>query len=202
MTMFCDCGNPEAHRGEHIPKPMTDTPLDLDAILAAHASASPYGRTEVAGRFHASYYADDADVALVFASIPALIAALRKAEAEVERLRPEVASYTAPICACGHYRSSHTPLDFGDCAECPNGTCGKYPGMKWDIWHRDTTLRAMRAEGQIADLRERIAQAIDQAWAEANDQRPRSEYRDGYLDGLEHAEAAARSTPLTMGGAS
>jgi len=66
---------------------MTDTPLALDAILAAHASASPYGRTEVAGRFHASYYADDADVALVFASIPALIAALRKAQAEVERLR-------------------------------------------------------------------------------------------------------------------
>lgn len=62
---------------------MTDTPLDLDAILAAHASASPYGRTEVAGRFHASYYADDADVALVFASIPALIAALRKANAQV-----------------------------------------------------------------------------------------------------------------------
>lgn len=59
---------------------MTDTPLDLDAILAAHASASPYGRTEVAGRFHASYYADDADVMLVFASIPALVAALRKAE--------------------------------------------------------------------------------------------------------------------------
>ena len=52
------------------------------------------------------------------------------------------------------------------------------------------------------DLRERIAQRIDQAWAEANDRRPRSEYRDGYLDGLEHAEAAARSTPLTMGGAS
>ena len=82
---------------------MTDTPLDLDAILAAHASASPYGRTEVAGRFHASYYADDADVALVFASIPALIAALRKANAqvaavlalcdaadEVERLREDV----------------------------------------------------------------------------------------------------------------
>lgn len=62
---------------------MTDTPLDLDAILAAHASASPYGRTEVAGRFHASYYADDADVALVFASIPALVAALRKANAQV-----------------------------------------------------------------------------------------------------------------------
>lgn len=62
---------------------MTDTQLDLDAILAAHASASPYGRTEVAGRFHASYYADDADVALVFASIPALIAALRKANAQV-----------------------------------------------------------------------------------------------------------------------
>lgn len=48
-----------------------------------------------------------------------------------------------------------------------------------------------------ADLRERIAQRIDQAWAEANDRRPRSEYRDGYLDGLEHAEAIARSTPLT-----
>ena len=89
MTMFCDCGNPEAHRGEHIPKPVTDTPLDLDAILAAHASASPYGRTEVAGRFHASYYADDADVALVFASIPALIAALRKANAQVAAVLAE-----------------------------------------------------------------------------------------------------------------
>ena len=34
MTMFCDCGNPEAHRGEHIPKPVTDTPLDPDAVRA------------------------------------------------------------------------------------------------------------------------------------------------------------------------
>lgn len=31
MNMFCDCGNPEAHRGGHIAKPVTDTPLDLDA---------------------------------------------------------------------------------------------------------------------------------------------------------------------------
>ena len=59
---------------------MTDTPLDLDAILAAHASASPYGRTEVAGRFHASYYADDADVALVFASIHAASGSLEAAQ--------------------------------------------------------------------------------------------------------------------------
>ena len=54
----------------------------------------------------------------------------------------------------------------------------------------------------LPDLRERIAQRIDQAWAEANDRRPRSEYRDGYLDGLEHAEGIARSTPLTVDGVS
>lgn len=40
MTMFCDCGNPEAHRGEHIPKPVTDTPPDLDAIEARALAAT------------------------------------------------------------------------------------------------------------------------------------------------------------------
>lgn len=39
-----------------------------------------------------------------------------------------------------------------------------------------------------------IAQRIDQAWAEAKDRRQKSEYREGYLDGLEHAESIARTT--------
>lgn len=51
------------------------------------------------------------------------------------------------------------------------------------------------------DLRERIAQAVDQAWAEAKD-RDRNDggYRDGYIDGLEFAEGIVRSTPLTTDG--
>ena len=71
------------------------------------------------------------------------------------------------------------------------------------VIHREATqLRAALDVGGIddlhetigADLRERIAQAIDQAWAEAKDRRQKSEYREGYLDGLEHAERIARST--------
>jgi len=173
----------ERDRMEEALSPVTDTPLDLDAILAAHASASPYGRTEVAGRFHASYYADDADVALVFASIPALIAALRKANAQVAAVLA-LCDEAAPRRMGDGYLSASVlaPEDVRAAVE----GAGDVP-MSPDMGH---------------DLRERIAQRIDQAWAEANDRRPRSEYRDGYLDGLEHAEAAARSTPLTMGGAS
>ncbi len=62
MTMFCDCGNPEAHRGEHIPKPVTDTPLDLDAIEDIDPYRDPDAATQAIGT---------------------LVAALRKAEAEV-----------------------------------------------------------------------------------------------------------------------
>ncbi len=44
MTMFCDCGNPEAHRGEHIPKPVTDTPLDPYASApSAPSPDDPHG---------------------------------------------------------------------------------------------------------------------------------------------------------------
>lgn len=51
--------------------------------------------------------------------------------------------------------------------------------------------------GLLADLRERIARAIDQAWAEAKDSdRNDGGYRDGYLDGLDRAETIARETPL------
>ncbi len=54
-----------------------------------------------------------------------------------------------------------------------------------------------------ADLGERIAQAIDQAWAVTKDRvKPDGcdEYLDGYLAGLEYAEGLARSTPLTEAG--
>ena len=46
------------------------------------------------------------------------------------------------------------------------------------------------------DLRERIAQAIDDAWRDAMKREPDT-YREGYLDGMEHAEAIARSADLT-----
>lgn len=49
-------------------------------------------------------------------------------------------------------------------------------------------------EAQVIEV---ISQAIDQAWAEAKD-RDRNDggYRDGYLDGLEHAEGIARSARI------
>lgn len=205
---------------------MSDTPLDLDAILAAHASASPYGRTEVAGRFHASYYADDADVALVFASIPALIAALRKANAQVaavlalcDEAAPRrmgdgylSASVLAPedvraaVDAAGATQADDgAAVDAGPPAPVLTESAAAVPSSPdlRDSIDAEAQVRAMRFHDSaciwLPDLRERIAQRIDQAWAEANDRRPRSEYRDGYLDGLEHAEGIARSTPLTVG---
>jgi hypothetical protein len=135
---------------------VTDTPLDLAAILAAHASASPYGRTEVAGRFHASYYADDADVALVFASVPALVAALRKAEAQVAHWEQaaidassEVEGYRTGLAAQvvtrerDASRTAHAALVAGietglresACAECDHDRCATYRSAA--SWVRD-----------------------------------------------------------------
>ncbi len=102
MTMFCDCGNPEAHRGEHIPKPVTDTPLALDAIEAravavAHHRTGPgrcacgYDAYKVGG-FFPDYHAmlmnhlARAPRAVTPANtddVLALVAALRRAEAQV-----------------------------------------------------------------------------------------------------------------------
>ena len=102
MTMFCDCGNPEAHRGEHIPKPMTDTPLDLDAIEArTNAATDGPWSWEVSDdrrwvdvtapdyeRVIATTHDDDLAEFIAHArtDVPALVAALRKAEAQVARM--------------------------------------------------------------------------------------------------------------------
>lgn len=144
---------------------MTDTPLDLDYI--EHRMASPMVT-----------YREN-----VKEDMPALVAALRKANAQVDAVLA-LCDEAAPRRMGDGYLSASVlaPEDVRAAVE----GAGDVP-MSPDMGH---------------DLRERIAQRIDQAWAEANDRRPRSEYRDGYLDGLEHAEAAARSTPLTMGGAS
>ena len=57
-----------------------------------------------------------------------------------------------------------------------------------------TTEAALaEATDTVDDLRERIAQAIDNAAVEASE-RGRSSYRDGYIDGLALAEAITRST--------
>lgn len=80
----------------------------------------------------------------------------------------------------------------------PHGACSR--NLVAVAVERDKALgRASRA----ADIGERIAQAIDQAWAEAHDRQarriqPRTAYSvaygDGYLDGLEYAEGIARTT--------
>lgn len=87
----------------------------------------------------------------------------------------------------------------------PHGACSR--NLVAVAVERDKALGAAKraATKSTVDHRERIAQAIDQAWAEASDSwarrmQPRTAYSvaygDGYLDGLEHAEGIARSTPL------
>lgn len=78
--------------------------------------------------------------------------ALRDALAELGRQQRIHAAYTATTCECGHDRTSHTPLDFGDCSECPDGTCGKYPGILWDLWHRDTLRERDALAGEVSAL--------------------------------------------------
>ena len=74
--------------------------------------------------------------------------------AKVERLRAELSSYRAFTCSCGHPRTSHTPADFADCTECPHGTCSNAnPGLRWDIWHRDTMRQRDEARAAIARVR-------------------------------------------------
>jgi hypothetical protein len=113
-----------------------------------------------------------------------------EARAEVERLRGLLDAYTAVVCDCGHERTSHNPADFGDCTECPYGTCRKFPGISWDLWHRDTLARAEKAEDAV----DRVAPALDQEWQVAADRfgRPRDAYAEGYLDGLDRAATVAR----------
>ncbi len=133
-----------------------------------------------------------------------------KARAEVARLRGLLDAYMATVCACGHGRTSHSPADFGDCTECPHGTCGKYPGILWDLWHRDTLAEVQRLREEAAttatSTQELIAGRIDQAWAEVNDHDADwpfadgdTRYREGFLDGLECAERVARR-PITEEG--
>lgn len=195
---------------------MTDTPLDLDAIEARAYAAAPlpwsplfadldgeyvplswwmaYDDPEDPhGRFDWPQIQADAEfIAHARTDVPALVAALRKAEAQVAAV---LALHTR---GRDRYTEPNGGGLFYECDGCD------------DDWPCVTVRASLDAAGADVpmspntghDLRERIAQRIDQAWAEANDQRPRSEYRDGYLDGLEHAEGIARSTPLTEGGAS
>ncbi len=123
--------------------------------------------------------------------------------AEVARLRGLLDAYMATVCACGHGRTSHNPADFGDCTECPHGTCGKYPGTLWDLWHRDTLAEVQRlreeAATTAATTQELIVRALDQEWAKSADTFPRvtrGSYAEGYLDGLNEAAGVARR-PIT-----
>jgi len=184
---------------------MTDTPLDLDAIEARAEAATD-------GPWLASHNVteDTHDVSVLYSNgigvlvadfhkrpddarfaahartdVPALVAALRKAEAQVADVlalhtptRVWLRSTPEPTMACGICQDPW-PCITAAAVDAPAGV-----PMSPNPGHH---------------LRDRIAQRIDQAWAEANDQRPRSEYRDGYLDGLEYAEAVARITPLTIG---
>jgi hypothetical protein len=89
-----------------------------------------------------------------------LLAAERERDeslALVDRQRGLLDAYMAVVCACGHGRTSHTPADFGDCTECPHGTCGKYPGILWDLWHRETLAERDEARAEVERLREVIA---------------------------------------------
>ena len=100
-------------------------------------------------------------------------------------------------------------LHRNDDGTCPTCLVGTTPFPQPAPWPCNTARALATTEaGDVPmssnrghDLRERIAQRIDQAWAEAKD-RDRSDggYRDGYLDGLEHAEGIARSTSLTEAG--
>lgn len=181
---------------------MTDIDLDAIEARANAATEGPWWRREGYAEIEGQNYAEvlipgrvecgsycyggtstidgdrlDADLAFIAAArtdLPAVVAALRGALAEVERWVDAHAVLAREVDELRRALGVENSLP----ADVP---------MSSDRGH---------------DLRERIAQRIDQAWAVAKDSSSASsfpEYREGYLDGLEFAERVARSTPLTEG---
>lgn len=95
-------------------------------------------------------------------------------------------------------RAALDVLASADCHCEPENECW------WDCVESARSRQADNASAVIdavrplieADLRERLAAAIDREWAEAqNRDRYDGGYRDGYLDGLERAEHVVRERP-------
>mgnify|MGYP006961905552 CR=1 FL=1 len=222
---------------------MTDTPLDLDAIearadaatdgpwLASHNLTDDTHDVSVLysngiGVLVADFHKrpDDARFAAhARTDVPALIAALRKAEAQVAHLRGqsresngwrEMRDRRDADTARAEKAEAQVAAVLALCDEAAPRRMGD-GYLSASVLAPEDVRAAVDGAGDVPmspntghDLRERIARRIDQAWAEAADafaqQNVRDQYDVGYLDGLEHAEGIARSTPLTdiPGGAS